>query len=81
MSERAVPFHCPDCGEEDLRPHEEVSATGEVTSPHGAWECRGCLRAFSLRLIGLVRPTRTTPNTADPRTTSAESDHTEEVTR
>ncbi|WP_325475421.1 hypothetical protein [Nocardioides sp.] len=56
MSERAVPFHCPFCGEEDLRPHEVVSESGEVTSPHGAWECRGCLRAFSLRMLGLVRP-------------------------
>ena len=24
MSERAVPFHCPYCGEQDLRPHEET---------------------------------------------------------
>ncbi len=28
MSERAAPFHCPYCGDEDLRPNE----TG-----HGAW--------------------------------------------
>jgi len=48
MSERAVPFHCPYCGEQDLRPHG-------VT--HGTWECHGCLRAFSLKLIGLIRPT------------------------
>lgn len=47
MSERAVPFHCPYCGGEDLRPHAE--------SP-GGWECRACLRAFSLKLIGLLRP-------------------------
>jgi len=47
MSERAVPFHCPYCGDEDLRPFE---------ADHGAWECRSCLRAFSLKLIGLVRP-------------------------
>ena len=43
MSERAVPFHCPFCGEEDLRPH---------TAEHGTWECHACRRAFSLRLIG-----------------------------
>jgi hypothetical protein len=47
MTERAVPFHCPYCGDEDLRPHGQQ---------HGAWECRACLRAFSLKLLGLVRP-------------------------
>jgi transposase-like protein len=51
MSERAVPFHCPYCGDEDLRPHET-----ETGSPHGAWECRACLRAFSLKMLGLVAP-------------------------
>ena len=57
MSERAgTPYHCPFCGDEDLRPHEVVSESGEVTSPHGTWECRSCLRAFSLRMLGLVRP-------------------------
>ena len=44
MSERAVPFHCPYCGDEDLRPHARTA--------HGAWECRGCLRAFSLKMLG-----------------------------
>ena len=47
MTERAVPFHCPYCGEEDLRPH---AAAG------GSWECRSCLRAFSLTMLGLLRP-------------------------
>jgi transposase-like protein len=56
MSERGIPFHCPYCGEQDLRPHEVVSESGEVTSPHGSWECRGCLRAFSLKMLGLIRP-------------------------
>jgi transcription elongation factor Elf1 len=51
MSERAVPFHCPFCGDEDLRPHESDQA-----SAHGAWECRACLRAFSLRVLGLIAP-------------------------
>jgi hypothetical protein len=45
--ERAVPFHCPYCGEQDLWPSEQG---------HGAWECRACLRAFSVKLLGLVRP-------------------------
>ncbi len=54
MSERAVPFHCPYCADEDLWPHEP--AEGPAGS-HGAWECRSCLRAFSLKMLGLVRPT------------------------
>ena len=49
MSERAVPFHCPYCGDEDLRPRA-------ARRRHGAWECRSCLRAFSLKLLGLIRP-------------------------
>ena len=55
MSERSIPFHCPYCGEEDLWPHEVVSESGEVSSPHGSWECRGCQRAFSLKMLGLLR--------------------------
>jgi predicted RNA-binding Zn-ribbon protein involved in translation (DUF1610 family) len=46
--QRAVPFYCPFCGEEDLRPHEDVSEAGH------AWHCRGCTRVFSLKLVGLV---------------------------
>ncbi len=45
MSEqRAVPFYCPFCAEEDLHP----------TETHGAWHCRSCTRVFSLKLVGLV---------------------------
>ena len=44
-----IPFHCPYCGDENLWPHE--------ASPHGSWECRSCLRAFTLKMLGLV-PTR-----------------------
>jgi ribosomal protein L37AE/L43A len=54
MSGRAVPFHCPYCGDENLWPHE---------AQHGAWECRSCLRAFKLSMIGqLARP----PISGDP---------------
>jgi transposase-like protein len=60
MSERAVPFHCPYCGDEDLRPHGDERGG----SPHGAWECRACLRAFSLKLLGLVRPQAAAPEAA-----------------
>lgn len=48
MSEtRAAILHCPFCAGEDLHPVEA----------HGGWECRECLRAFSVRLLGLVSRT------------------------
>ncbi len=43
MSERLVPYSCPYCADEDLRPHGET---------HGEWECRSCLRAFRLKFLG-----------------------------
>lgn len=45
MSERATPFHCPYCGDEDLRPSE---------AGPGAWECVSCSRAFRLSFLGLL---------------------------
>jgi hypothetical protein len=42
---RAVPYVCPFCGEEDLRPAEQ-----------GRWHCRSCLRLFSLTFHGLASP-------------------------
>ena len=43
MSTRhASPFHCPYCGEQDLFPRED------------GWECRACLRAFSVTFLGQV---------------------------
>jgi transposase-like protein len=53
MTQRAVPFHCPYCGDENLRPHEDRQ---DGASRHGDWECRACLRAFSLKMLGLLRP-------------------------
>jgi hypothetical protein len=50
MSERTVLNHCPYCGDENLWPHEAEGVTG-------AWECRSCLRAFKVTMIGqLSRP-------------------------
>jgi transposase-like protein len=46
MSERAAPFYCPYCGDEDLRPSEEGG--------HGSWECSSCRRAFSVKFLGLL---------------------------
>ncbi|MBO0811022.1 MAG: hypothetical protein J2P23_03140 [Microlunatus sp.] len=36
--------YCPYCSEETLFPRE------------GGWECRSCLRAFSVRFLGLIDP-------------------------
>ena len=43
MTERAAPFYCPYCGEEDLEPYER----------YGGWYCRGCARAFTLKFLGI----------------------------
>ncbi len=48
MTERAVPFYCPYCGDEDLRPAEQTDRV-----PHGAWLCASCQRVFQVRLVGL----------------------------
>jgi len=57
VTERGFPLHCPYCGETDLWPHEPAEAAETGTpAPRGAWECRGCLRAFSLSMLGMVRP-------------------------
>lgn len=42
---RAVPFYCPYCGEEDLRPEEDRQ---------DAWRCADCRRVFLVRMVGLV---------------------------
>lgn len=44
MTERAAPFYCPYCGEQDLRPYEHE---------HGGWYCAGCARAFMVRFLGI----------------------------
>ncbi len=50
-TQRAMPYHCPYCGDEDLRPHGAA---------HGEWECRGCQRAFRLGFIGILAPQSST---------------------
>ncbi|QWF77353.1 Insertion element protein [Amycolatopsis sp. CA-230715] len=47
MTERAAPFYCPYCGDEDLRPEEDHA---------GAWLCTGCRRVFSVQFVGLSLP-------------------------
>lgn len=53
MSTRAAPFHCPYCGDEDLRPLE-AQPRGEGAVPGTAWECHACNRAFALSFLGLL---------------------------
>ncbi|MGV9254138.1 hypothetical protein [Streptomyces sp. NPDC003697] len=57
MSERAAPFYCPYCGEEDLRPSEHGERSpraGGAGHGGGAWECADCNRAFRLTFLGLL---------------------------
>jgi transposase-like protein len=64
MSAHSVPLHCPYCAGEDLHPHGEK---------HGAWECRECLRAFSVSLIGQLAPPRFGSSTTASSTHSSAS--------
>ena len=43
--ERQVPFYCPYCGDEDLRPAGPAG---------GGWRCGACARAFELRFAGVA---------------------------
>lgn len=45
--QRAVPYFCPYCADEDLRPHGDTA---------GAWHCRCCLRTFRMAFLGLEDP-------------------------
>jgi hypothetical protein len=51
MTQRAVPYLCPFCGEENLRPIEAA-----CPDDGARWECRSCLRVFSVTFHGLSRP-------------------------
>jgi hypothetical protein len=57
--ERQVPFYCPYCGEEDLRPAGPAG---------GTWRCVACARAFELRFAGIatVAPGVTAPGGGAP---------------
>jgi transposase-like protein len=43
--ERQVPFFCPYCGEEELRP---------AGAKPGRWDCRSCARSFELKFAGVL---------------------------
>ncbi|WP_127783455.1 hypothetical protein [Rhodococcus sp. X156] len=53
-SPRAVPFYCPYCGDEDLRP----DAADGVALPHGTWRCGACQLMFALKRLA-TSPVRT----------------------
>ncbi|PZG22487.1 Insertion element protein [Nonomuraea aridisoli] len=53
MSERAVPFHCPYCGDEDLEPYEGELSASAGSAAGGGWYCRACARAFKLKFLGI----------------------------
>lgn len=61
-SERAAPFYCPYCGDEDLRPSD---------AGHGAWECASCNRAFRLSFLGLLASGLTRPAADDAAATGS----------
>ena len=42
--ERQVPFYCPYCGDEALRPSG---------AQDGYWSCESCARSFQLRFVGV----------------------------
>jgi hypothetical protein len=50
---RMAPHYCPYCADQDLRPHDPADGPSDDT-PRGAWECRGCLRAFSVAFVGVA---------------------------
>ena len=52
---RQAVLYCPYCAEETLFPLEE-----------GGWECRSCLRAFSVSFLGLRPATPSGPAPASP---------------
>ena len=37
---RAVPFYCPFCGEQDIRPSQDTG-----------WTCESCARTFDLQVL------------------------------
>ncbi|HVW40533.1 MAG TPA: Insertion element protein [Amycolatopsis sp.] len=45
MTERATPYYCPFCGDEDLRPEEDR-----------AWLCSSCRRVFTVNFLGIRLP-------------------------
>ena len=61
MSEtRSAVLYCPFCADEDLYPVEQ----------HGGWECRSCLRVFSVKVLGLSPQVAALAGHTDPGSSS-----------
>ncbi|GAA1675560.1 hypothetical protein GCM10009830_22770 [Glycomyces endophyticus] len=52
MSGRVVPYHCPYCGEEDLRPF--VPESDSDVEIKGGWHCADCTRVFAVTYHGMA---------------------------
>ena len=60
MTARVVPYYCPYCGEEDLRPYEAPSAgeqgarSDSDVEIRGGWHCADCTRVFTVKYHGMA---------------------------
>jgi len=50
---RAVPFYCPFCGEQDIRPADPVADTAVAAGGEAPWRCGSCDRVFALALVAI----------------------------
>jgi ribosomal protein L37AE/L43A len=57
---RSTVLYCPFCAGEDLHPVEQ----------HGGWECRSCLRVFSVKVLGLSPQVAALAGHSDPGSSS-----------
>ena len=62
MSARVVPYHCPYCGEEDLRPY--APEDDNEVEIKGGWHCADCTRVFAVKYHGMAAA----PSYAAPET-------------
>jgi transposase-like protein len=62
VTARVVPYYCPYCGEEDLRPYEaDPDSDVEI---RGGWHCADCTRVFTVKYHGMAAaPTFAAPPT------------------
>ena len=66
MSARVVPYYCPYCGEEDLRPYEaDPDSDVEI---RGGWHCADCTRVFAVKYHGMAAaPVYAAPPSTGPQ--------------
>jgi transposase-like protein len=63
VTARVVPYYCPYCGEEDLRPYEPEADSavdfghgeaGGAINVRGRWHCADCTRVFAVKYHGMA---------------------------